>query len=537
MRLIHSRPDRRLTHRPEGSTAYTVTAGAIVLASSLLLAACGTGDQGAGSEARADSLIIAENEPPATFDPVQADNSTVNEVARPAYDTLVRFDGNELAPAVATEWTVSEDGTTIDMTLRDDVVFHDGSTLTADDVVYTLDRIKRLQIGVASFLASYETAEASGETGLTITLSEPYAPFMSALSRVYLLNADLVEENAGEDDGQEWLSSNDAGSGPYSLTGYTPNQEATYELFADYWGGVDGQARNVVFRYLAEASTQATALRQGEIDIAMDISPQDWEAMETEGFTVDRADTNVQLYALFDMTGKGETEERALREAVAHSYDYEQHLESILKGSGELARGVVPSGMPCHDAGVPQPSYDPDHARTILEEEGLEGTSLTMTYLEATAEMEQAATLLQSNLADVGIDLTLQAITYPQYIETTSNPEDIPDLGMIYTFPAFPDADAVLYQSFHSANIGGGLNFGGYSDGEVDELVEAGQSGTDPDERCEAYTQAQNIIAEDYAAMILSNPQYVTVIGEGVSGYAYDPAHHQTVDVYGITKG
>ncbi|WP_150244094.1 ABC transporter substrate-binding protein [Nocardiopsis quinghaiensis] len=537
MRHTHSRPGRRQAHRSDSSTAYTVTAGAVVLAASLLLAACGTGGGNGASDARANSLVIAENEAPATFDPIQADNSTVNEVSRPAYDALVRFEGNELVPFVATEWTVSEDGTTIDMTLRDDVVFHDGSTLTADDVVYTLDRVKRLQIGVASFFASYESAEAVGETGLTITLSEPYAPFMSALSRVYLLNADLVEENAGEDDGQQWLSSNDAGSGPYSLTGYTPNQEATYELFADYWGGTDGHTENVVFRYLSEASTQATALRQGEIDIAMDISPQDWETMETEGYTVDRADTNVQLYALFDMTGKGETEERALREAIAHSYDYDQHLESILMGAGELAQGVVPSGMACHDPGVLQPSYDPDHARTIIEEEGLEGTSLTMTYLEATAEMEQAATLLQSNLADVGIDLTLQAITYPQYIEIASDPESIPDLGMIYTFPAFPDTDAVLYQSFHSTNIGGGLNFGGYSDGEVDELVEEGQRSTDPDERCEAYTQAQNIIAEDYAAMVLSNPQYVTVIGEGVSGYAYDPAHHQTVDVYGITKG
>lgn len=537
MRHIHSRPRRRQTQHSDGSTTYTVTAGAIVLAASLLLVACGTGDGGAGADARANSLVIAENEPPATFDPVQADNSTVNEVSRPTYDTLVRFEGNELAPSVATEWTVSEDGTTIDMTLRDDVVFHDGSTLTADDVVYTLDRIKRLQIGVASFFATYETAEAVDDTSLTITLSEPYAPFMSVLSRVYLLNSDLVEENAGEDDGQQWLSTNDAGSGPYSLTGYTSNQEATFELFADYWGGIDGQAENVVFRYLAEASTQATALRQGEVDIAMDISPQDWEAMETEGYTVDRADTNVQLYALFDMTGKGATEEKALREAIAHSYDYDQHLESILKGAGEPSQGVVPSGMPCHDPGVPQPSYDPDHARTLIEEEGLEGTSLTMTYLEATAEMEQAATLLQSNLADVGIDLTLQAITYPQYIEMASDPDSIPDLGMIYTFPAFPDTDAVLYQSFHSTNIGGGLNFGGYSNAEVDELVESGQRGTDPDERCEAYTEAQNIIAEDHPAMVLSNPQYVTVIGEGVSGYAYDPAHHQTVDVYGITKG
>ena len=537
MRNLHDRQNRHHTPRPGSPAGRSVAAGAIVLAAALLMTACGGGQGGANADLRAASLVIAENEPPATFDPVQADNSTVDEVVRPAYDTLVRFDGTELVPSVASEWTVSEDGTTIDLTLRDDVVFHDGSTLTADDVVYTLDRIQRLQVGVASFLSAYESAEADGDTGVTITLTDPSAPFLSALSRVYLLNADLVEENSGEDDGQQWLSANDAGSGPYRLTGYTPNQEASFELFGDYWGGIDGQSDNVVFRYLAEASTQATALRQGEIDIAMDISPQDWETLEAEGFTVDRADTNVQLYALFDMTGKGETEQRALREAVSYAYDYGQHLESILKGAGKPAHGVLTTGMPCYDPDVAQPSFDPDRAREIVADEGLEGTSLTMTYLEATAEMEQAATLLQSNLADVGIDLTLQAITYPQYIEMTSAPEDVPDLGMIYSFPAFPDASAVLYQGFHSSNASGGLNFGAYSNDEVDALVEHGQTATDPDERCQAYDEAQDIIADDYAAMVLSNPQYVTVIGEGVSGYAYDPAHHQTVDVYRISKG
>ncbi|WP_155989004.1 ABC transporter substrate-binding protein [Nocardiopsis sp. CNT312] len=538
MRHINGGPRRGTPRHCDGPVLGRAITGTAVLSTVLLLTACGTtGGESGSAQAREQALIIAENEPPATFDPLQANNSTVDEVARPAYDTLVRFEGGELVPSVALDWSVSEDGTTVEMTLRDDVVFHDGSTLTAADVVYTLDRVDRLQIGVSALLAGYESAEAVDDTHVAITLSEPRAPFLSALSRLYLLNADLVEENAGDDDGQQWLSANDAGSGPYRLTGYTPNQEAVFEVFEDYWGGIDGQAQSVVFRYLSEASTQATALRQGEVDIAMDISPQDWEAMGNEGFTIDRADTNVQLYALFDMTGKGETEQAALREAIAYSYDYEQHVESILKGAGTAAQGVLPTGMPCHSADVLQPTYDPDRAREILDEEGIGDVSLTMTYLEATAEMEQAATLLQSNLADVGIDLELQAITYPQYVEITADPESIPDLGMIYTFPAFPDPDAVLYQSFHSANIGGGMNFGGYSDAEVDELVELGQRSTDEQERCAAYAEAQEIVAEDHAALALSNPQYVTVIGEGVTGYAYDPAHHQTVDVYRITKG
>ncbi|MEY9212825.1 ABC transporter substrate-binding protein [Thermobifida halotolerans] len=532
------RPNNTHKASPRSHRRPRLAAGALTAAAALALTACGGGGGAGAGTARAETLIIAENEPPATFDPVQANNSTVDEVVRPAYDTLVRFEDGEIVGSLATEWTVSDDGTVIEMTLRDDVTFHDGAALTAHDVVYTLDRAKRLQLGVASFIAAYDSAEAVDDTHLTIRLSRSHAPFLAALSRVYVLNSALVEENAGSDDGQQWLATNDAGSGPYRITGYTPNQEAAFERHDEYWGGFDGQPQKVVFRYLSEASTQATALRQGDIDIAMDIAPNDWASFEsTGGFVVDRADTNVVLYGLFKMSGETPMEDAALREAVSYAYDYDQHLENILHGAGNRARGVLPGGMPCHDAEVLQPGYDPDRAREILEEAGIENVSITMTYLEATAEMEQAATLLQSNLAEIGVDLKLQAVTYPQYVELTAAVDDIPDLGMIYTFPAFPDPDAVLYQSFHSQFVGAGMNYGGYANPEVDELVERAQSATDEERRCADYTEAQSIIAEDHAALALSNPQYVTVLSDGVEGYAYDAAHHQTVDVYRISKG
>ncbi|WP_326637643.1 ABC transporter substrate-binding protein [Streptosporangium sp. NBC_01755] len=534
-------------HRPPATPVArgrrsTLGLTSVVLVGALALAACGQSTSGApggsgGSDVRKQTLIIAENEPPATFDPVQADNSTVDEVSIPAYDTLVKYaKGGVIAPAVATEWTFSKDGKTLDLTLRDDVTFHDGTRLTATDVKYTLDRIGRLQMGVASLMTAYDSAEAVDDTHLKISLKQPYAPFLGALSRVYLLNSKLVQANAGSDDGRQWLAANGAGSGPYKLTGYTPNQEAKFTRHDGYWGGFTKQAKDVVIRYLPQAATQKTALSNGDVDIAMDIDPNDWAGLESGGHVVDKADTNVQLYVFFKMKDSPAAD-KALREAITYAYDYDQHQSAILKGAGKKAAGVLASTMACADPTVAQAGYDLDKAKSILDAAGLKNVTLTMSYLKATAEMEQAATLLQSDLAKIGVKVELSAVTYPQYVEMLKSNETTPDLGMIYGFPPYPDPDSVLHLQFNSKFINNGQNSGGYHNPKVDKLVEDAQKLTDEEARCALYKEAQQTIAADHPSINMSNPQYVTVHRKGLTGYAYDPAHHQTVDVYQVQVG
>lgn len=510
--------------------------GTALLCGALVLTGCtakGGGD--AGADQRSRTLIIAENEPPASFDPIQADNSTVDEVVTPLYDTLVDFtpDG-QLTGELATKWEVSSDATSISVELRDDVTFHDGAKLTAEDVRFTLDRIKKLNTGVAAELQAYESTEVADDTHLTIRLSRPYAPFINALSRVYVLNSKLVQSNAGSDDGKSWLANHDAGSGPYKLVSYQANQEAVFERYADYWGGFDKQAQKVVFRYLPEAATQRDALRQGDIDIAMDIDPVDWQTFEgNPEFVVDKADTLVQLYGFFKMKG-GPTANPKLREAVSHAYDYASHVKDILYGAGKPAQGPLPTAMPCHDATVVQPEYSLEKARQALAESGLSNVKLTMTYLPVINEHKRAGTLLQSALREIGIELELKGVTFPAYVDMIKSNDTTPDIGMIYAFPMFPDPHAVLSTNFDSQFIGNGYNYGGYANSRVDTLVRQAQQTPDQQQRCALYAEAQQLIAKDFASINFANPQYVTVLRADVSGYRYRTAHHQTVDVYAI---
>lgn len=517
-----------------GETGGSGEAGGGAAGGSETTAAAG-GEEGGGERER--TLIIADNEPPQTFDPIQAGNSTVNEVVIPAYDTLVDYDAaNELSGELAESWEVAEDGLSIDVVLREGATFHDGAPVTAEDVAYTMDRIKELATGVASEVSVYDSTEVVDDTNLTINLTAPFAPFVPALSRVYIVNSALVEQNRGEDFGQTWLSSNDAGSGPYVLDEYVTNQSATFTRYADYWGGFTDQAEQVVFRYLPEAATQRDALNRGEVDVAMDIAVTDLPAFESDdGFVIDKADTLVQLYAFFNMQ-QGETADPRVREAVRLAYDYQAHVDDILAGNGSVAEGPLPAAMECH-ADLPPSAQDLDRARALLAEAGQSDLSLTMTYLPVIEEHDRAGTLLQSALREIGVDLELQGITFPAYVDLIAQVETTPDLGMIYAFPSYPDPNSVMFINFDSQFIGAGYNYGAYSNPEVDRLVQEAQTVTDPEQRCPLYEQAQEIVDGDFATMNIANPQAVTVHRAGLEGFGYRPAHHNTVDVYAIQLG
>jgi len=524
-----------------GPRGYTRPAALAAVSAALVLGigACSASGSDAGSSSgtgsRAKTLIIAENEPPASFDPIQANNSTVDEVDLPAYDTLVKYnDSGKIVSDLATSWKVSADGKTITMTLRGNATFHDGSTVTATDVKYTLDRTKKLGIDVDSFITPYLSTTVTSPTQLTIHLSAPYAPFIASLTRIYILNAKLVQEHAGTDEGQSWLATHDAGSGPYELVNYTPNEQAQFTQYKKYWGGWDGQATSVVFKYMSGGAAEQSALLDGDVDLAMDIDPSSWASFASnDKYVVDKANTNVVLYVFFKMVDSP-TSNKYLREAISYAYDYPQHVTDILKGAGQKVTGVLPDGMECYDPNVAQPTYDIAKAKALLAKSGLKNVTLTMTYLKATSEMEQAAALLQSNLKQIGVTLKLQAITFPQYAQMEEKTSTTPELGMIYAFPAYPDPDAIMYQNFDSKFVDGGENYGVYVNHAVDKLVEKAQTISDESQRCTLYNQAQQLIAADTPTINMANSQYVTVYSSRLSGYTYEPSHHQTVDVYRI---
>ena len=546
--VSHPDPDG---HEPQ-QTRYrrrgALTAGAAAVGLGLMLTACGSGtdssggaaspsaSSGSSSSARSKTLEVATAIPPASFDPVQADNSTVDMVSLAAYDSLVQFSNSgKLESDLATKWSTSADGKSISMTLRSGVKFQNGAPLTATDVAWTLDRIKKLGTDVASFITPYVSTTVVNPTHLVIHLSQPYTPMLNNLTRIYILNSKLVEKHIGKDEGQSWLATHDAGSGPYELKSYTPNQQSVFVENPHYWGGFHGQASTVIYKYLSAGADQRQALLDGDADIALDIAPTDYASFESnKGFVVNKGQTNVEMYAYLKMSG-APTANKDLREAIAYSFNYGDDIKDLLKGAGHPVKGPMPSGMECDDPNVVQPTYDPAKAKALLKASGLKNVTLSVDYQNATAEEDEAGPLLQSDLKAIGVNAKLKLVTYPQYAQLETSRKTTPDIGFIYSFPQNADPDVDMYEMFDSKFIGGGQDWGDFDSPAVNALVQKAQRMPNGPARCKVYDQAQQDVANDYIALDISNPDFVVVYNKRLKGYVYQPGHHQTMDPYRIT--
>jgi peptide/nickel transport system substrate-binding protein len=454
------------------------------------------------------------------------------------YNALVQYPGGAsttLDPQLATSWTISPSGLDYTFNLASGVKFHDGSAFTAADVVFTLDRIKALDTGVASELGPFDTAKALSATKVELILSKPYAPFLDALSRVYILEAALVSKHLGSDEGQSWLGTHDAGTGPYELTSYVSGSTASFTYFPQYFQGWSGHhVAEVVYKFIVSPSAEQEALDSGQANIAMDIARSSLASFKNKpGYTVDAAKTLEQLY-VFMNTQLGPTKNLLVREALSYAYNYQEHISSILDGYGVEADGPLPTGMACH-VDVTQPTYDLAKAKALLAQAGESHMTLTMNYEPETFEQADAFLLLQSDLAQIGVTVKADPSTFPQTMTMLKTPATTPNLIAIYAFPATPNPNEVLYEDYYSGfDDGNGYNFAQYDNPALDKILLAAQQTTSQAQQCALYGQAQRLIEDQYVGINVSNPEYVTVLGPGVEGYEYYEMHTQTEDTYDI---
>jgi len=468
-------------------------------ATALLTVALATGWAGGAAAAdRASTVIVAMAGQINTLDPMRADYSQTNLIASAVYDTLVTYNAErQLVGRLATEFSLAPDVKSIAMTLRSDVTFHDGTPLTAKDIAYTLDRLKRLGAGVASLIEGYESTTVVDDTHLTINLSKPYSLFLGSLSKIYILNSALVEANLGADDGQGWLQGNDAGSGPYVLDAITA-QDVSFSRFDGYWDQVERRPEALVYRRIDEGATRRDELLAGNIDIGLAMADRDAAALASNpALKVSLLQSTVQTEILFN-TRVGPTADKRLRRALRLVYDYEGGLASIRGNNGVIANGPLPTPLNCRPD-LPVAKRDIEAAKAALAELALDGVTLKMNFQPAFDAQKQEATLFQSNMRDVGLQLELEPIAFPNYLASLKDPEMIPQMMLLEDFAQFPDPGIVLVKGYHSNAIG--TNRTGYSNPDVDALLDAALAEPDESRRCEIYKQVQTILYDD-AVMI-----------------------------------
>lgn len=465
----------------------------------LAATACTAGTAAGGPPAKQDSLVYAYRNEVTTLDPARASYLQVDTADQLFYDTLVGYDKGVMVPALAGEFTYSADLTSIDLTLRTGVAFHSGNPFTADDVAYSLDRYRDLGVGIASLISSYASSTVTDAQHVKIKLKHADPLFLGALSRVYILDSVLVKQNAGTDKAQSWLLNHDAGSGPYSLSSAAAGTY-TATRFAKYWQYNEKRPRTFTLRRIDEFATARDELKAGSVDVGQ-IDAQSAADVTAAGRTTTQIPGGQAI--IYFNTSHGQLANKAIREAVRLAYDYQGGLAGIRSGLGTIANGPLPTNMTCRP-NLPTAARNLDQAKRILAGAGLSGLTLTMRFQPAFAEQAREATLLQSDLKEVGVTLNLQPIAFADYLTTLSDPATVPDIMLLTESAQYPDAGVMVTQTYWSQATG--TNKSAYHNDQVDALIEQASRTPDASVRCGLYSQAQTIIDGDAASM----PLYTT---------------------------
>ena len=487
------------------------------------------------------TLVIALAGSPPTFDPLAASDSRVDTPSLNLYSTLLQY-----LPGV-TEWELelatnieqAEDGLSYTFTLRPGVMFHDGTELMAEDVKYTVDRLVAVNIGVARSLGMVTGADVIDDYTVQVNLDTPFPGFLGAISRLYILNSELVQANTVDDDwGQTWLQNNDAGSGPYVLTSFTPEQEFTIERFDDYFKGWEGNhVDRAIFVVIKEESTRRLALENGDAHWIQVGSPETLDALsDNPAYTINTDPTLNQLYFAMN-TRHPILQDARVRRALSLVYDFEGHVELARNGYAAIARGVLPPGIVCFDPSVPESLMDVEQAKALMAEAGYAdgGFELTMAYQGTSPEETAAMQIMQAGAAQLGITIRPMAIEWPAKVQAYSAQETAPDVGTVWMFPSLPDPDQFFGRLGASDQAGGGgVNFSWYSNPDNDALVAAGKIELDPEARCEIYKQAQEIWDAEMPYVNVVVGMALSASHANVKGYQWSPPHSYTQNVYQI---
>ncbi len=479
-----------------------------------------------------------------TIDPAVGFDQAIGSTLKQVYDSLFRYVGNPptVQPWLADSYTVSDDGITYTINLRQDAVFHDGSPVTAQAVVYSAERLLRVGQGAAGLFTGVLSpggTTAVDDYTVQFTLDQPYGPFLDILTWLFIVNPAVVDANLGDDDGVTYLTSNAAGSGPYTLGRWQPGE--LYELIAnpDYWRGWPNETYpTVVLRVVTrEASTRRLGIESGEADFVDWMSVDDVIALDgVNGIRVAPGPT-LTVYDVKMNTADGPTADVNLRRAISYAVDYEALL-AIWGGRATPLSGPLPPSL----AGDAQPMYTTnlDLAREALAASAYpDGVSLEYVYVTGLEDERRTGLVLQDSLAEIGIDVTITAVPWADAVATFADPTTSPDLFPLYSGTAFAAPDNYLWASFHSSLAGNWTNPGHYSNPEVDTLLEQARATVDADARQALYDQAVALIQADAPNLFVAATPEDHLVGARITNYesTYSPVMGSMEDFYFFAVG
>ncbi len=485
-------------------------------------------------------LVIGHSEVTESYDLAHAFNPTSGMVNHVTYQTLVTFpesDASSIEPMLADSWDISDDGLTYTFNLRDDVTFANGDPLTADDVVFSFNRLKNVKSNPSFLADGIASVEAADDLTVVITLNEVRPSFLAELvntsfsiandSEVMAQGGTDAEDADTADTAQDYFDQNSAGSGPYMLESWTPQEETVIVRNPNYWGDEEPYFDRIIIVNISEAATQQVALESGDIDIATDLAPDQVAGMDDNGdLTIFRGQDTWTHFVLMNRDADigGPVSDPQVALAVRYALDYEGYT-ALWDGS------VTPgSNMWVGIAGAFGPdkafTRDLDRSRELLAEAGYpDGFDIELSYPDFTfggINLSTNAQKIQADLAEVGINVSLR----PGEVQVSLEEYRNGDQGFAYWFWGPDILDPVDFLAF----LPGGKVADERTNWTTDmldqdtaDLIAQAGAETDADTRSDIFDQLQTYAQENGAYAPFNVPAIQNAYRSDVGGYTWHP--------------
>ncbi len=434
-----------------------------------------------------DTLTIDLPNDAATLDPHLQWNTDSYSVYRNIFDNLLTRDGSgKIVPQIATEWNYDDD-TTITFKIRDDVVFQDGTKLTADDVAFSINRIidPALKSPQLSQFDQIKTAEVVDPTTVKVTTKSAYPALLAQLVKLSIVPKAYVEKV-----GDQEFNLNPIGSGPYKLVEWKKGIETDLEAHDDYWRG-QPPFEKVVFRAVPDVSTRIADLRTGKADLVRDIPPDQASSIENDSNTQLLSAPTERVGYLYINAEAGPTKDLRVRQAIAYAIDKQGLVDALLEGYGAPVSIVGAEPIFGYTDKVEGYPYDPEKAIELVKEAGAEGA--TVEFLTSPSYSRALVEAIQQMVNEVGLNVEISSSDQATFLKRRQgDAENAGSLAFGAWSCACQDADGIIYPLFRSGSI-----WAKYKNEKYDALVDEARSILDEDKRKELYAQAYEILRQD----------------------------------------
>jgi peptide/nickel transport system substrate-binding protein len=480
----------------------------------------------------ADRYIHANNSPYDTLDPHNASNDVARVAPRlNLYDGLYRWVDNppQLIPWLALSHTVSADGLVWTFKLRNDVKFHDGTLMKADDVVYSMERTLEMKRGGPSALflpiVAPGSTKALNPTTVQFTLKEPSAVFGSFMADLYVVNSALLKKHEVKGDwGADWLIKNEAGSGSYVLSRYDPAVGFVAKRFADHFAGWGKKYFDEIeFRTVIETNTRIQGLIRGDYH-GLDgyLAPDQVDRLEASKGVKIIPQESMRVFTIAMHNARPPFDDINFRKAMSYAFDYEGYIKSIMKGTVARNPTIVPNNMWGAPKDIKGYTYDLDKAKEYLAKVKGPIRTVRIGALSGFSETEQAASLMQNALSKLGIESKIESSPWPVIATKMQDPETMFDMLPYWKSTYYADPNnwiGELYGSRYAPT----RNVSSYKNPEVDKKLEEAIRTTDKARRQTLYEEAGRIVYNEAAGIWIYNTKWFGPYASKVEGIRFCP--------------